>query len=247
VDLATQRRDWEDLSRLDPLWAVLSDPSKRFGGWSHDEFFASGERDVAHFLEVCGGHGLPAGRTRAFDFGCGAGRLTRALSERFESCVGVDIAAPMIELARDMNSDRPGCAFVVNPRDDLALFEDESFDFVVSHIVLQHVPGRDAILRYVAELARVLRPGGALVFQLPSSVPAWSRLHVSRTLYRGLRRIGVSADTLYKRLRLQPMHMSFVPSEVVSRQLTSAGARVFELVTEREPSGVVSAGYYVTR
>ena len=247
MDLATQRRDWEDLSRLDPLWAVLSEPSKRFGGWSPDEFLASGERDVAHFLEVCGRSGLPRSRSRALDFGCGAGRLTRALSYRFESCVGVDIAEPMIEVARDLNRDRPGCEFLVNDNDDLARFEDATFDFVVSHIVLQHVPGRDAILRYIDELVRVLRPGGALVFQLPSSVPVWSRLHLSRRLYLALRRTGLSAETLYTRLRLQPMHMSFLPSEVVSRRLMAGGARVFELVEEGEPNGVVSAGYYATR
>jgi SAM-dependent methyltransferase len=247
VDLASQRRDWEDLSRLDPLWAVLSEPSKRFGGWSPEEFLASGERDVAHFLEVCGRHDLPRTHGRALDFGCGAGRLTRALSYRFESCVGVDIAEPMVDVARELNRDRPDCEFVVNADDDLARFEDATFDFVVSHIVLQHVPGRDAILRYIGELARVLRPGGALVFQLPSAVPVWSRLHLSKRLYRALRRVGVSPDTLYTRLRLQPMHMSFLPCDVVSGRLVAAGARVFELVTERGPSGVVSAGYYATR
>jgi ubiquinone/menaquinone biosynthesis C-methylase UbiE len=247
VDLATQRRDWEDFSRIDPLWAVLSDPSKRFGGWSHDEFFALGERDVAHFLEVCGRHGLPRGHSRALDFGCGAGRLTRALSSRFESCVGVDIAAPMIEAARDLNRDRPGCEFLVNDSDDLACFGDETFDFVVSHIVLQHVPGRSSILRYIGELARVLRPGGALVFQLPRSVPALYRLHVARRLYLALRRLGLSTETLYKRLHLQPMHMSALSIEVVSRRLEDRGARVIELVTEREPNGVVSVGYYATR
>jgi ubiquinone/menaquinone biosynthesis C-methylase UbiE len=247
VDLATQRRDWEDLSRLDPLWAVLSDPSKRFGGWNQEEFFAIGERDITQFLEVCGQHGLPRGRASALDFGCGAGRLTRALSSRFEHCIGVDIAEPMIEVARDLNRDRPGCEFLVNDNDDLARFRDETFDFVVAHIVLQHVPGRDSILRYIGELARVLRPGGALVFQVPSSVPPLYRLHLSRRLYLVLRRVGLSAETLYNRLHLQPMHMSTLPSEVVSRRLEDRGARVVELVTERQPNGVVSVGYYATR
>jgi SAM-dependent methyltransferase len=247
VDLATQRRDWEDLSRLDPLWAVLSEPSKRFGGWSPEEFLESGERDVESFLKVCGRHGLPRSHRRALDFGCGAGRLTRALSYRFESCVGVDIAQHMIDVARDLNRDRPGCEFLLNADADLARFEDASFDFVVSHIVLQHVPGRDAILRYIDDFVRVLRPGGALVFQLPSSVPVWARLHLSRRLYLILRRLGVSADTLYTRLRLQPMHMSFLASDVVSRRLEDGGAQVIELVTASEPNGLVSAGYYATR
>jgi len=247
VDLATQRRDWEDLSRLDPLWAVLSEPSKRFGGWEPDEFFAVGERDVAHYLKICGHHGLPQERARALDFGCGAGRLTRALSTRFDQAVGVDISQRMVDLARELNRDRPACDFQLNAAADLFRFDDASFDFVVSHIVLQHVPGRDAILRYIGEMVRILRPGGALVFQLPTSVPLRNRLHLARHLYRGLRSIGASPDTLYRRLNLQPMHMSTVPRQVVVRRLRHSGARLVEVFEEPEPSGVTSAGYYATR
>jgi SAM-dependent methyltransferase len=246
VDLAAQRRDWEDLSRLDPLWAVLSDPSKRYGGWDKEEFFALGERDVTHFLDVCARHELPRGRASALDFGCGAGRLSRALSSRFDRCVGVDISERMVEVARDLNQDRPGCEFHVNDSTDLSRFDDATFDFVVSHLVLQHIPGQDAILRYVGEFARVLRPGGAIVFQLPGSLPVLWRLQLMRRLYLGLRRVGFSADTLYRR-GLQPMHMSAVAREVVTNCLGEHGARPFEVVTERQSGGMVSVGYYATR
>jgi SAM-dependent methyltransferase len=242
-----QRRDWDDLSRLDPLWAVLSDPSKRFGRWKLEEFFASGERNVADFLDACGRYGLPVERSRALDFGCGAGRLTRALSIRFERCTGVDISAHMIELARSLNRDRSGCEFMVNTRDDLSRFDEESFDFVVSHIVLQHVPGRETILGYVDELARVLRPGGALVFQVPSSIPLRHRLQLARRLYVALRAAGVPPETLYRRLRLQPMRMTAVSSEAVTRRLEDKGVRVVELTTHLAPTGVVSASYIATR
>jgi SAM-dependent methyltransferase len=247
VDLTAQRRDWEDLSRLDPLWAVLSDPSKRFGGWRLEEFFASGERDVVDFLETCDRHGLPAARTAALDFGCGVGRLTRALSTRFNHCTGVDISEPMIDLARDLNRDTAGCEFRLNDRDDLALFEDESFDFVLSHIVLQHVPGPDAILRYVGELARVLRPGGALLFQLPSSIPLRYRPQLARRVYGALRRVGVSAETLYRRLSLQPMRMTAVPIDAVRARLVDSGLTVVALTTEPGVAGTVSASYLATR
>jgi ubiquinone/menaquinone biosynthesis C-methylase UbiE len=247
VDLTTHRRDWEDLARIDPLWAVLSDPSKRFGNWDAEEFFASGERDIVEFMKVCARHGLPRGHAAALDFGSGAGRLTRALSTRFDRCVGVDISEQMVELARDFNGDRPGCAFAVNDSEDLSRFEDASFDFVVSHITLQHVPGRDRILGYIREFARVLRPGGAIVFQLPSSIPMWYRAQLGRRLYAGLRSLGVPPQTLHRRLRLQPMRMSALSTDAVSRALRQAGARIFELETYRDAVGVVSTGYYATR
>jgi SAM-dependent methyltransferase len=247
VDLTAHRRDWEELSRIDPLWAVLSDPSKRFGNWEPEEFFASGERDIEAFLTVCARHGLPRRHGAALDFGCGAGRLTRALSTRFGSCVGVDIAEPMVELAQEFNGDRPGCMFAVNDSDDLARFQDASFDFVVSHITLQHVPGRERILGYIREFVRVLRPGGAVVFQLPSSIPIRYRAQLGRRIYGGLRSLGLSARTLNRRLHLQPMRMSALSTDAVSHTLRQADARVFEIETHRDGSGIVSAGYYATR
>jgi SAM-dependent methyltransferase len=247
VDLTAHRRDWEDLARVDPLWAVLSDPSKPFGNWEPEEFFASGERDIAALLDVCARHGLPRDRAAALDFGSGAGRLTRALSMRFDRCVGCNISQPMVDLAREFNADRPRCTFAVDDSDDLSRFEDASFDFVVSHIALQHVPGGDRILGYIREFVRVLRAGGAILFQLPSARPMRYRLQPARRLYGGLRSLGVPVETLHRRLRLQPMRESALSTEAVLSALGLARGRIVELDTRREETGVISAGHYVTR
>ena len=152
--------DWEDLSRLDPLWAVLSDPTKRFGARDPDEFFAAVSA-TSPISSRCAAAMASAQRVRPRSTSAVAQGGSPARSRtRFERCVGVDISAPMVEVARELNADRPGCEFLVNDSDDLSRFDDASFDFVVSHLVLQHVPGRESILRYVGELARVLRPGG---------------------------------------------------------------------------------------
>ena len=65
-----------------------------------EEFFATGEAEFAHVSRVAETLGRPGRRGRALDFGCGVGRLTRALGERFESAIGVDISAGMVEQAR---------------------------------------------------------------------------------------------------------------------------------------------------
>ena len=246
MSLTAQRRDWDELAELDPYWAVCTTPGRRFGGWDAAEFFATGEREIAMVLAEAGPLGVPGGRGEALDFGCGLGRLTRALADRFERCVGVDISPRMVEGARELNADRGGLDFRVNPDAGLAQFADGRFDLVYSSIVLQHVPRRDWIAAYLQEFARVLRPGGAIVFTLPSHIPLVYRAQWRRRLYHALRRLGVPADTVYRRLRLQPIAMSFLPERAVRATLQGAGARVLRAHTWAA-SGAANAGVRSTR
>jgi len=246
VTLAAQRRDWDELAELDPYWAICTTPGKRFGAWDTDEFFATGEREIAAVLAEAEPLGVPGAWGEALDFGCGFGRVTRALAGRFERCVGVDIAPRMVDGARALNADRPACEFRVNPGSDLAQFGDGRFDLVYSSIVLQHVPRRDWIESYLAEFARVLRPGGAIVFTLPSHIPLVYRAQWRRRLYHGLRRLGVPADTVYRRLRLQPIAMSFLDERSVTSTLQRGGARVLRAQTWGA-SGVANSGVRSTR
>lgn len=161
---------WEAHARHDPLWAILSDPAKKNRGWEVDRFFASGEREVRFLLRDLHEAGVDVPRGNALDFGCGVGRLTQALSRHFDRVVGVDISPTMIALADALNSNGPSSQrvrFVRNSGDDLAMLSAASFDFVYTNIVLQHIPPR-LTKRYLREFHRVLRPGGVLVFQLPS-------------------------------------------------------------------------------
>jgi SAM-dependent methyltransferase len=251
VSLAAQRRDWDELAQLDPYWAICTTPGKRFGAWDTREFFATGEREVEAVLAEAERLSTPGARGEALDFGCGLGRLTRALADRFDRCVGVDIAPRMVEGASELNADRPGCEFRVNPGADLTQFDDSRFDLVYSSIVLQHVPRREWIEAYLREFVRVLRPGGALVFTLPSHIPLVYRAQWRRRLYHGLRRLGVPADTVYRRLRLQPIAMSFLPEADVTATLTAAGARVLRADTwgasGAANTGVRSTRYFATR
>jgi SAM-dependent methyltransferase len=161
------RRHWERLGRRDPYWAVLTDPDKRGGGWDVAEFFRSGVDEIDSVLERARALGVvPPGR-RALDFGCGAGRLTQAMAPHFTQCDGVDISEPMLQLARRHNRYPDRCAYHLNAAPDLALFEDRSFDFVYSTLVLQHMEPRYST-HYMRELVRVLAPLGLLVFQVPS-------------------------------------------------------------------------------
>jgi SAM-dependent methyltransferase len=243
-----EQRDWDAIAALDPRWAVLSDPSRKYGGWDDEAFFASGEEEVAARLRPTEELGRPAGREAALDFGCGLGRVTRALSARFERCVGVDVSRVMVERAKQLNADVEGCSFVLNTDDDLGRFGDASFDLVYSSIVLQHLPGPAAVAAWLHELVRVTRPDGLLLFQLPSSLPLALRLQPRRTLYRVLRRLGASPAFLYWRLGLHAMRMTAMPAEQVVAVVEDAGGEVLRMEQELDPRFPVPGGvYYVSQ
>lgn len=223
------RRDWEALAELDPLYAILSTPEAKHGGWDTDAFLATGINDVTRILATAERMGLPARRQATFELGCGVGRLTHALAPHFARCVGVDISPTMIAKARELHSGLANCDWIVNTTDDLRRFDGGSFDLVLSHLVLQHVPTRSAILTLLGELGRILAPDGLLIVQLPASMPLRQRLQPRRRLYAALRRVGVSDALLYRRARLHPIRMNWVPRPQVETCLRDAGARVLDV------------------
>ena len=161
------RAAWGALGEDDPLWAILSDPRKRGGGWDIDAFFASGEAEIAALVQTADHLGLARARGAALDFGCGVGRLSRALAGRFDRVVGVDISASMLAHARRLNADRANIEFIENAAADLRFVADGSIDLVYSVITLQHASAH-LQRAYIAEFMRVLAAGGLAVFQIAS-------------------------------------------------------------------------------
>ncbi len=97
---------------------------------------------------------------RALEIGCGPGRLIKPLSVHFGEIHGVDVSDEMIRLARERLADIRHAHFHVTDGATLQQFADESFDFVYSYAVFQHIPSRDVVLEYMREIRRVLKPGG---------------------------------------------------------------------------------------
>ncbi|GAA5144962.1 class I SAM-dependent methyltransferase [Nocardioides marinquilinus] len=98
-----------------------------------------------------------AGR-RVLDVGCGTGPLSLALRERGASVAGFDRSAAMVDLARRRLGDGADLRVA-----DLAAplpYADDSFDDAVASLVLHYLEDWAGPL---AELRRVLRPGGRLL------------------------------------------------------------------------------------
>src|SRR5262249_48452061 len=158
-ELKRLRRVWNELGADDPLWAILSHPEKRGGGWDTDEFFRAGEKEIAGIDYHCNQLARPGKRGVALDFGCGVGRLTRALAARYNDVIGVDIAASMIAQAQQLNAHLPNVRFIENAQSKLEFLGDGSVDFIYSTITLHHIP--PPLQRaYIGEFARVLAADG---------------------------------------------------------------------------------------
>ena len=252
----SHRDAWEDWGAVDPLYAILTDPRYRHGGGDPAEFLAGGQGTVQMVLGEAARAGVVPRRDAALDFGCGIGRLTWALGEQFQSVVGLDVAASMVRRARQLHATRERCAFAQHHGSDLRQYPDATFDCVLCLLVLQHLGSEHAIVTYLREFVRVLRPGGLLAFQLPSKVPAPPSpppLNTAEGLRRRagplLRRVGVGAGVLYRRLDWVPeMTMTAVPEEQTVDVLRGAGATVVHASEpETDRGGTVSRLYYVTR
>ena len=98
-----------------------------------------------------------AGR-RILDAGCGSGPLSAALRDRGADVTGIDASARMLALARRRLGD--DAALHVADLSDPLPFADGAFDDVVSSLVLHYLEDWGPTL---AEMRRVLRPGGRLI------------------------------------------------------------------------------------
>jgi ubiquinone/menaquinone biosynthesis C-methylase UbiE len=95
------------------------------------------------------------------DVGCGEGHNTRLLAERGAHMTGVDISPSFVRHAsRAEEAAALGNHYEVASAVELP-FEDASFDFVTAFMSLMDIPETERVL---AEIFRVLRPGGFLQF-----------------------------------------------------------------------------------
>ncbi|MBX3270081.1 MAG: methyltransferase domain-containing protein [Sandaracinaceae bacterium] len=114
---------------------------------------------------------------RVLEVGCGTGLLLSRVAPLAAEAVGVDLSPGMLERARARGLD------VVEGSATRLPFEDAAFDLVFSFKVLAHVEPIEHALR---EAARVVRPGGHVVFDVYNR---WSLRHLARRL-AGARAIG---------------------------------------------------------
>lgn len=244
------RRHWERHAATDPLWAVAAAEERRGRKWDEAAFFDSGRREVATMLARLERLGLHVQHGRALDFGCGVGRLSQALAERFGEVHGIDIAPTMIDLARRYNRHGDRCRYRVAESEALP-FPDRTFDLVYSILVLQHMPPATA-KRSLREMARVVAPGGALVFQEaaePRALPGDDR--AGRRLVAAVKGLlpppllGLLRQVRYSVCGVDGFEMYGVPRRDVEEIVTGNGLRLVEVVPDEAAGEGWSSFSYV--
>jgi len=208
AELRKLRAVWENLASEDPLWAICSIADKKGRKWKLDEFFQTGRDEIRELLAILSSSEIDFKSEAALDFGCGIGRLSQALAEHFNTVCGVDISGEMISVAGKLNRYPDKCRYFPNLHPDLQLFADNTFTFIYSTMVLQHIPPTLTRI-YLKEFLRVLREGGLLVFQLPSGTKT----------ERGLPAQAWVAEitTESKMLRIKPREMRTISIQVTNR------------------------------
>lgn len=177
------QRFWDRRARENAFYFV--DSRLDYRAVDVERFWADGRRDLAQLLGLLGVE-IEDGAL-VVDIGCGVGRLTRAARERAGHVIGVDVSAEMLARARELNDHLDGLEFLKGDGRSLDGVPDASADACISHVVFQHVPDPQITLGYVAEMGRVLRPGGWAAFQVSND----PRLHrpVRTGPLGGLRRL----------------------------------------------------------
>ena len=161
MDLEELARYWDAFGKRDPLWAIMAWPGKEGGKWDVEEFFSTGIHDLEPIIQSAKLDSID----KALDFGCGVGRLSQAMSKHFKQVIGVDISPSMIELAEKYNKFGERCQYQVC--NGLKHFQDNTFEFILTILVLQHIEPKYS-KKYIRDFVRILKPGGKLVFQMPS-------------------------------------------------------------------------------
>jgi SAM-dependent methyltransferase len=134
---------------------MIQAASAQIGYWDR----VANEKRFSHPLRLNWLARYSTEEARILDYGCGYGRTLAELSHAgFQNLVGVDFSAAMLARAR---AAAPRSALIRNDGQSLP-FKDDCIDAVLLFAVLTCIPGDADQRALIAELTRLLRPGGLL-------------------------------------------------------------------------------------
>ena len=162
---------WEYLGQTEPHWSVTT--QEQFKSYAIKEnlshFYESGFENANTLFKSLDRNAIDqTSFTSCLEYGCGLGRVTWALSKKFERVIGYDISKSHLQCAKSYFASK-GINNVelhhISQPQEIRNFP--KVDVVYSVIVLQHNPP-SLIYLILQELIRALNPGGIAFFQVPT-------------------------------------------------------------------------------
>jgi SAM-dependent methyltransferase len=159
--LETSRQFWDEKARENPYWYVSS--AGPYEGRNLAEFWASGPK-IWNDLKSASGY-QPKRIDTVVEIGCGVGRLTRAIAPEVGRVFAFDLSAEMLAIAQS-SVEAANASFHRAETPALAEIADGSVDAFVAYCVFQHLPNPGVLRDYLKTAARLLKPGGWLIFTM---------------------------------------------------------------------------------
>ena len=203
------------------------------------DFTVVNGRFVADFLQA---HGAGRG-SEILDVGTGPGRIAIALCRADRHCrvLGVDLAGPMLDLARRNVADAELTDRIRFARGDAKSlpFPDGRFEAVLSNTIVHHIP--DPVLA-LAEMARLVAPGGTLFVRdlaRPAHADAVEALVEQHTVGEPVAAKALFRDSLHAGLTLDEVRAMIGPLGIGPEALGMTSDRHWTL-SWRKPVGAES-------
>ena len=210
-------RNFRHMGETEPHWSVISEERYKAAQIPalEREFFESGRGVAREFMATMARCGLdPRQFHNVFELGCGVGRTTIWLAEKFDRVVGADVSAPHLRLAEQAGAAYGRRNIEWLTIDSVArLSRLPQFDAFFSIIVLQHNP--PPLIRHILRVVLgQLAPGGVGYFQLPTHGLGY-RFNV--------------AEYLQTPVQLGVPEMHLLPQQVLLDVIAETGCRLLEL------------------
>jgi ubiquinone/menaquinone biosynthesis C-methylase UbiE len=213
------KENWNKRARLNPRKYVA------LGSWkTKEEFDKSGLIDAKRVLQ-----GINANKNWVvLEVGVGVGRIVKHLANYFKEIYGVDVSDEMVKIAKNKLKKFGNINIFQNNGNDLSIFLNNTFDFVYSVKVFQHIP-RKIFLKYLDEIYRVLKPNGLLKFQIFEKTKILNL--IPQYWLRNLRHFHL------KFCQTPPDNDTWIARSYSREELSSILKKRFDVIKMENPSG----------
>ena len=222
------------------IWLSHADGQRRSGGRSHFDTLAPDyatqlspiarervvERKTALMAQAMEQAGI-ASDARLLDAGCGHGWYLDALTQRGYRAIGADLSPQQVAAARHAGGASRGNAPLLAASVLALPLSDASMDAAFAVNVLHHVQDRAAQSHALAELARVVRPGGLVFlheintrnplfrFYMVYVFPLWKRIDLGTEEWLDARRLPTAPGLTLQRVHQYTFLPDFAPARLV--------------------------------